>query len=276
MSHTRLTVALPDGVKVEAELILPAAGAVSASSDKPLPLVILYPDAFGPRPAMTAIGERIAAGGYAVLCPDPFLRQRPFAPFDPKTAFGDDTERARLMALLGSIDFTVTHGDTRALVDALATDARVDTSRVGVIGHCMGGRFALLSAIAWPDRVAAAVSVHGGGLVTPKPDSPHLRLAGVTASLSFAVADHDTACTAEMQETLKKALSEAGIDFEMALYPEALHGFGVPDTAVFDEAATARYLENARSLFDRKLRGLPRAAAGRNVPSTTERLTLPG
>jgi hypothetical protein len=42
---------------------------------------------------------------------------------------------------------------------------------------CMGGPIAFRTAAAVPDRVGAAASFHGGGLVTDMPNSPHLQAA---------------------------------------------------------------------------------------------------
>ncbi|EUA88044.1 dienelactone hydrolase family protein [Mycobacterium ulcerans str. Harvey] len=55
--------------------------------------------------------------------------------------------------------------------------------RFGVCGYCMGGRISVLLAGRQPDRVAAAASFHGGGLVTDNPDSPHLLADRMTARL---------------------------------------------------------------------------------------------
>ena len=44
--------------------------------------VILYMDAFGPRPALDGMAERLASEGYAVLVPDLFYRNAPYGPFD--------------------------------------------------------------------------------------------------------------------------------------------------------------------------------------------------
>lgn len=46
--------------------------------------VILYQDAFGPRPALDGMAERLANEGYAVLVPDLFYRNAPYGPFDAR------------------------------------------------------------------------------------------------------------------------------------------------------------------------------------------------
>jgi carboxymethylenebutenolidase len=55
----------PDGV-CDAVFIHPTTGSY--------PGVLIWPDAFGLRPAMRDIGKRIAAEGYSVLVPNPFYR----------------------------------------------------------------------------------------------------------------------------------------------------------------------------------------------------------
>ncbi|PWJ77621.1 dienelactone hydrolase family protein [Pseudaminobacter salicylatoxidans] len=57
--------------------------------------VILYMDAFGPRPALDDMAGRLAAEGYAVLVPDLFYRNAPYGPFDAATAFQMKTARKR-------------------------------------------------------------------------------------------------------------------------------------------------------------------------------------
>src|SRR5690242_1419507 len=74
--------------------------------------VILYMDAFGPRPALDGMAEHIAGWGYAVLVPDLFYRNAPYGPFDAKTAFGDDKSRAELMGLIGGTTQEMTKRDT--------------------------------------------------------------------------------------------------------------------------------------------------------------------
>src|SRR5579863_702386 len=50
------------------------------------PGVLIWPDAFGLRPAMREIGKRIAAEGYSVLVPNPFYRVAK-APFSDASNF---------------------------------------------------------------------------------------------------------------------------------------------------------------------------------------------
>ena len=63
--EAEVTIATPDGT-CDAVFLHPATGSY--------PGVLIWPDAFGLRPAMRAMGRRLAAEGYAVLVPNPFYR----------------------------------------------------------------------------------------------------------------------------------------------------------------------------------------------------------
>jgi len=60
-----VSVKTPDG-DCDASFIHPTTGSH--------PGVIIWPDAFGLRPAMVDMGKRIAAEGYSVLVPNPYYR----------------------------------------------------------------------------------------------------------------------------------------------------------------------------------------------------------
>jgi carboxymethylenebutenolidase len=218
--------------------------------DGPLPGVLMVPDAFGPRPAMHAMAERLAALGYVVLLPDVFYRAGPRASFDIATAFADPAERGRLMALIGSLTTERVRADAAAYLDALAARRGVRADRVGVTGYCMGGRLSFLTAALHPGRVRAAASFHAGGLVTDAPDSPH-RLAGaVTASLYLGVADADRGCTPEHQGALAGALAAADVAYCIELYRGKRHGFAVTDHAgAYDADAAERHWRRLESFL---------------------------
>ena len=88
----------PDGT-AEAMFIHPTTGTH--------PGVLVWPDAFGLRPAMRDIGAHIAAEGYAVLVPNPFYRSAKAtvnAPlFDASFDFGNQNDMAKLKQVMGSI-----------------------------------------------------------------------------------------------------------------------------------------------------------------------------
>ena len=107
----------------------PAAGAQSG--------VILYMDAFGPRPALDGMAERLTGHGHVVLVPDLFYRAGSYGPFDAKTAFSNPDVRAKLMGLIQGTTQEMTARDSAAFLEALA--AAGVTGKVGVVGYCMGG-----------------------------------------------------------------------------------------------------------------------------------------
>jgi carboxymethylenebutenolidase len=240
MTTRALTTSTVDGL-AEATLIVP-------EGTGPLPLVVFIPDAGGLRPAMTRMGERLSLAGFAVLQLNPYWRSGPHAPFDAKTVFSDPPERARLMSLMGAVKPANVMSDIEALVAAIP-DARVQRERFGTLGYCMGGRLAFVAAGMLPARVVAAASIHGGGLVSDAPDSPHLLAPKIRAALYLGVADQDPSCTPEHQATLKAALDAASVRYQLELNPGARHGYAVPDFPVYDEPAAERHFERIVALF---------------------------
>jgi carboxymethylenebutenolidase len=214
-----------------------------------LPPALLLTDAGGLREAMRKMGDRLARGGRHVLVPDLLHRQRPFAPFDMKTVFTIPPERDRLMAIAKSVKTDEAMHDIGACLDHLKGLSNVKGGAL-LVGYCMGGRIAFCAADRFGDRVAAAASIHGGGLVTPKGDSPHRHVSGIRASLYFGVADEDPTCTPENVIELEAELKGARIDYTLERYAGRKHGWAVTDTDVHDEAGAEQQWQRVESLFD--------------------------
>jgi len=164
------------------------------------------------------------------------------------TVFTDEQERERLFGMIASITPDMMTSDANAFFDFLTSRPEVRGERFGVCGYCMGGRASVIVAGRVPDRVAAAGSFHGGGLVTDGPDSPHLLADRMTATVYVAGAENDASFTPEQAEVLDRALTEAGVNHTVEFYP-AGHGFAVPDNQPYDEQAAERHWEALRQLF---------------------------
>ncbi|MGV0992855.1 MAG: dienelactone hydrolase family protein [Mycobacterium sp.] len=214
----------------------------------PWPGIVMYPDAGGVRPAFREMAARLAALGYAVLLPDVYYRSGSWAPFDMATAFSDEGERNRLFGLMRSITGEVMATDAQAFFDYLQAKPEVRGPRFGTTGYCMGGRTSLIVAGRLPDRVAAAMSFHGGGLAADGPDSPRLLADRMQAAVYVGGAENDASYTVEDEERLDRALTGAGVDHVMEWYAGA-HGFAVTDNAPFDEAAAEKHWRAMQKFF---------------------------
>ena len=218
-----LSIETPDGT-CDAAFIRPATGAH--------PGVLIWPDAFGLRPAMREMGRRLAGDGFAVLVPNPFYRlaKAPLYETAAHVDFSDPATRARLGPLMGSITAPgAAEKDAAIYVAFLDAQPQVDRSRkVGTQGYCMGGALALRTAAAVADRVGAAASFHGGGLVTDKADSPHLLAPQICARTYIGVAANDDQRQPEAKDKLRAAFVAAKVPTEIEVYP-ARHGWCVPD-----------------------------------------------
>lgn len=237
-----LEIQTPDGV---------ANAYLTRPDDDPHPGVLFIMDAFGLRPAIEQMVERIAGDGYIVLAPNVFYRAGRDPVPEPPT---DPEERSKLFRetigpLIGQLTPERLAADGEAYLDALA-DAGA-TEPVAITGYCMGGRVGWWIAAAHPDRVAALGAFHTGGLVTDGEDSPHLSAGRVKAELYFGFADEDPGATPEQIATLERALDEAGVRYTAEVYEGAKHGYTQVDFPVYDEAASERHFRELHALLER-------------------------
>jgi carboxymethylenebutenolidase len=212
------------------------------------PGVLFLPDGLGTRPSQRQMAERIAGEGYCVLLPNIYYRtsRPPFFAWVPD--FQDERTKARFAELTGAISPDAMERDGSAYVDFLAARPEVSGGPMGVVGFCFTGAFALRVAAARPDRIGAAASFHGGGLLKDDPASPHLVLPRVGARLYFGHARDDRGMPAEAIRKLEEALSAWGGRFESETY-DALHGWTVPDSAAYDAGEAERAFGELRALF---------------------------
>ena len=224
------------------------------SGNGPWPAVLVFMDGIGIRPAMLALGDRLASHGYFVLLPDLFYRAGPYEPMDARTVFTDPEKRKVLMEKFFAV---ATPGnilsDTRAFLDFLAAQPDVKGNKYGITGYCMGGRLALIAAGTYPGRFAAAASFHGSRLANDAPDSPHLlapKMKGMRVYVAGAI--EDASFPDDMKARLEEALTKAGVDHKVETY-SAKHGWVFPDHTAYDAAASERHWREIFAFFDATL-----------------------
>ncbi|EGX57139.1 hydrolase [Streptomyces zinciresistens K42] len=247
---TAVDVPTEDGT-ADAYLVRPADGV-------PRPAVLLYMDAFGLRPRLRAMADRLAGAGYTVLVPNVFYRAGR-APVVELPEFIDPAARPDILRsvtpMMRELTPRAAMRDARAFLDLLAASPAAAAGPVALTGYCMGARLSLLTAGTYPDRVAAAAGFHGGRLATEAPDSPHLVARHITAELYFGHADQDPSLPAEQIERLEAALTRAGVRHRSEVYAGAGHGYTQSDTSAYDAGADERHWAALLDLLERAFPG---------------------
>jgi carboxymethylenebutenolidase len=200
VSERDVAIKTPDGT-CDAAFFHPATGAHAA--------VLIWPDAFGLRPALRDMGRRLAGDGYAVLVPNPFYRiaKAPMYESAANVDFQAQETRAKLGPMIASVTAaSAAERDAAAYVAFLDAQPQVDRARkVGTHGYCMGGALTFRTAAAVPERVGAGASFHGGALVTDQPGSPHRLVPRIRARMYVGVAANDD----QREPDAKNALRDA-------------------------------------------------------------------
>lgn len=213
------------------------------------PGIVMWPDIAGIRDANRLMARRLAAEGYAVLLVNQYYRTAKAPVLASFAQWRTPDGQARLKPMIAAITPAGTTRDAAAFVAWLDRQGAVDAKRgIGTCGYCMGGPFAVRTALAAPDRVRAAASLHGGGLVSDDPASLHRLLGQTRASFLFAIARNDDARAPTDKTALAQAAAAAGRKAEIEVYP-ADHGWTVPDSPAYDHAAAERAWARMRALF---------------------------
>ncbi len=240
LRESTVEITTPDGT-ADAFFLRPAKGRH--------PAIIMWPDVAGLRPAYLEMGRQLASAGYAVLVVNHYYRSAKAPILASMAEWRTPAGQARLKPMIAAITPPGVTSDTMAFVAWLDRQAATDRKRgIGTIGYCMTGPFTVRAAAAVPRRIKAAVSCHGGGLVTAAPDSPHRLIASTQASFLVAIARNDDARAPGDKDALRAAAKAAGRAAEVEVY-NADHGWCTLDAPTYDKAEAARAWGRALALF---------------------------
>ena len=224
---------------------------VHPESGGPHPAIIFYMDAPGIREELRNMARRIAKAGYFVVLPDMYYRMGHIR-FD--TARRNDAMSAIIRPTMNHLTNDMVMDDTAGLIGYIDGQDAAKAGAIGCVGYCMSGRHIINAASRYPERIKAAASLYGVGIVTDQPDSPHLALSKIDAELYFAFAEHDQTVPDDVIPTLRPALEAAGVKSAVDIYPGTHHGFAFPERAVYDHHAAEDSWGKIFAMWSRRLK----------------------
>lgn len=202
--------------------------------DGPFPAVVVIHEVFGLNRNIREIADRFAEEGYVALAVDLY----------------EGRNRVVCMAryfygiFLNSLEHSGIQ-DLKALLSWLAARPEVDGERVGAIGFCMGGSFAIAWACTDP-RLKVIAPFYG---FNPRPLEAVARLCPVVGS--YPEQDY----TAGQARALDAALDRTGIPHEIKIYPGARHSFFNDHGSSHDAAASDDAWTRTMAFFSEHLTG---------------------
>lgn len=199
------------------------------------PAILLLPEMFGLTPAMRMSADAFARQGHVVLAPNCFWRAE-----QPQSLGYEGEERETATARLAGLDIdraVADIGDAAAALRALA-----GTDRVVAVGHCIGGRLAVLALARL--RLAGATSYYGLGLSEYPAD---LRAIAAPVQLHYGLVDPHVPL-AEIDAVA--ALVAGHPHVTLHRYPGAAHSFVNPKRPMFDAALADQVMTRTVALID--------------------------
>jgi carboxymethylenebutenolidase len=218
------------------------------------PAVLVWTDILGLRPVFREMGRRLAAEGYVVLVPNPFYRNAKAPVVDGSFNFSKPEDRAKVMPMAAALTADANISDAKSYVAFLDAQPQTDKKKkMGVQGYCMGGPLTFRTAATASERIGAAATFHGGGLLTDKVDSPSLLIPKMKAEVLCCVADNDDKRDPTVKDKLKEAFAEAHLKATIEVYEGCNHGWTVRGSEVYNEAGAERAWTELTALYKRNL-----------------------
>lgn len=222
-----------DGSRVDALLGLPAGSG-------PCPGILIAHHQEGLSPFTRDLAAKLTQLGYAVICPDNYHRCRP-----------EDDLAARRNSIIDSV---VTREFGVAL-NFLKQHPRVRPDRLAIVGHCMGGRTALLAASAFKE-IMAAVIFYPTALYVKRTGGTMAfdDLGGIACPVIAFFGDTDRLIPPEHADRFEAALLGRHVPLEMHRYPDAGHAFcNFTSAADYREGPAADSWRHATAFLERHL-----------------------
>ncbi len=245
---------------VEKDVNVPMASGVSDAAlfypegKGPWPAVLVWTDIIGLRPVFREMGRRLAAEGYVVLVPNPFYRSAKAPVVSDTFNFSNPADRAKVMPMAAALTADAGISDAKAYTTFLDAQPQTDKKKkLGVQGYCMGGPLTFRTAGTRADRIGAAATFHGGGLVADKPDSPHLQIAQMKAEVLCCVAANDDKRSPTDKDKLKEAFAATHLKATVEVFDGCNHGWTVRGSEVYNEAGAERAWSELTALYKRNL-----------------------
>lgn len=219
----------------------------------PAPGVLFFMDAPGIREELYDMARRIASVGYYVVLPNLYYRHGHGTTPGPAAADETSADHKRMFELMLTLNNGMIAEDTASLLAFLDRQPEARRERLGCVGYCMSGPFAVTAAARFPERFRAAASLHGVPLVTDEPDSPHRAVGNVKAELYFGFGETDHLTPKKDVEAVRDALQKTSVRYEVEVYEGAGHGFVFPQRPGYHKAHAERHWERLFDLFARNL-----------------------
>jgi carboxymethylenebutenolidase len=195
--------------------------------------------------ATKEIARRIAELGYDVAMPNLYWREAPGAAPDDAAA----AARAQ-----GGVPDERLVGDVAGAAEWLRA-LPTSNGKVGVIGHCSGGRQSVLAACNL--ELDAAVDCYGAFVVGTPPEGFPLKITGLEAQLPNLSApllglfgNEDQHPSPEQVDELEQILEADGKDYEFHRYDDAGHAFFAVDRPAYRVAAANDGWERIEAFFN--------------------------
>jgi carboxymethylenebutenolidase len=211
------------------------------SGTGPFPAIVVIQEWYGLNDWVKDNAKRLARDGYVCLAPDLY-----------RGKVATDDEKAQ--ELVGRLDDGIVLRDLKGAVDFLAKHDKVNKGKIGVIGWCVGGTYAIHLSVA-DRRVVACATCYGHLHDFVGADSNKLN--SLNATVLGIYGTNDTGIRMEDRQTFREALKKKGKLYENFKEYDAGHGFmrAVKENKAYNATFAKAAWKEIDKFFAKELKG---------------------